>query len=331
MTGQKILVTGANGFIGTVLVHSLVQQGNTVRCLVRKTSVLTSLQGLDLEYVYGDLDDQEALAQAVTGVDYIFHLAGLVKAINLPTFLKTNAGGVKHILDAVQRNNPKLKRFLLVSSIASGRPALSLHDPILEQDATAPVSLYGRSKREGELRASHFMDIIPITIVRPVSVYGPGDKEFFRYFKLIERFRIKPVFGKGDQSMNMIHVDDLVEGLILAGESPHSVGQTYYLSGEGVYDWIGITTMIEKAINKKAVTLHLPCFLARFSGWCNDIKMRLTHKPEFFSSTKIREGLEYFWICSNQKAKQELDFYPSISVQTGIKNTYEWYKKNKWL
>ncbi len=331
MSGEKVLVTGANGFIGSALVHALLESGKKVRCLVRKTSNLDALQGLDVEYAYGEITKKSTLYDAVRDVDYIYHLAGAVKAVDLTTFIKVNAWGVINLLDAVLKVNPGIKRFLNVSSMAAGAAATSLDNPVTEDHESNPISDYGVSKMEGEQMAVFLMDRIPITIVRPVTVYGPHETELFLYFKLVDKYRMKPLVERGKQYMNLIHVQDLVRGMILAAESPQSIGQTYYLSGEGQYNWLDITRMIENAAGKKAVLLSFPRFIAKITGRINDLKMRITKKPEFLSSTKVAEGLHEYWVCSNEKAKREIGFYPQISAEEGIRTTYEWYKQQKWL
>lgn len=331
MKQETVLVTGSNGFIGSALVRRLLEEGKKVRCLVRASSNVSALQGLEVEFVYGEITQKQTLAPAVTGVDYIYHLAGAVKAVDLLTFIKVNAWGVINLLETALQVNPGLKRFLNVSSIAASAPGNSLDHPVDETVESAPVSNYGVSKMEGEQMALHFNQQIPVTIVRPVTVYGPRETELFQYFKLVDKYRMKPLVERGRQYMNLIHVDDLVRGMVMAAQSPDSIGQIYFLSGDGVYNWMDITGMIEEAAGKKAVLLSLPRFLAKITGRINDLKMRITRKPEFLSSTKVAEGLQEYWICSNEKAKRELGFYPEVPAPQGIRDTYQWYKDQGWL
>ena len=331
MTGQKVLVTGSNGFIGSALVKKLIDDGNKVRCMIRKTSNLDNLEGLDVEYLTADVRKPESLDAAVKNVDYIFHLGGLTKAKTLSDFIKVNAWGTENLLKAVEKTNPKLKRFVLASSLAAGTPAKNINAPVNEKTEPAPVSNYGISKMEAEKLARNFMEKIPLTIIRPVSVYGPRETEMLQYFKMIEKFSVKALVSGGVQFTNLIHVDDLVRGMILAAESEKSAGQTYYLSGDGIFSWKDITAMIEKAAGKKALMLYIPKFAARMTGWINEIKMRASGKPEFLSSSKIEEGLQDYWICSYNKAKRDFGYKPKISAETGLAMTYQWYKDNGWL
>src|SRR5258708_1910555 len=119
-----ILITGASGFIGSHLAEELHKKGYKLRCLVRKTSNLVCIKHLPIEYVYGDLYDEEALRQSVTGVDYIYHVAGTTKSRTREGYFRGNHLGTKNLLDAVREVKPNLKRFVLVSSMAGVGPAI---------------------------------------------------------------------------------------------------------------------------------------------------------------------------------------------------------------
>ena len=105
----KALVTGGTGFIGSHLTEALIENGVQVRCLRRKTSDLKWLKGLPIEFVHGDCNDKSSLGEAVRGVDWVFHLAGVTKAIQKETYFEVNGSGTENLIHACLENNPVFK------------------------------------------------------------------------------------------------------------------------------------------------------------------------------------------------------------------------------
>jgi nucleoside-diphosphate-sugar epimerase len=139
------LVTGASGFIGSHLVEHLLKKGHAVRVLLRKTSSTAWLKDLQIEMVMGDLFNDGALQEAVDGVEYVYHSAGLTKAKTKVEYYRANATGTKNLLTAARTHNSTLKRFVLVSSQTAAGPSRGT-TPITESDPPHPITTYGRSK-----------------------------------------------------------------------------------------------------------------------------------------------------------------------------------------
>lgn len=173
---MRALVTGASGFIGSTLIQELSTLGFEVHALMRKTSSDANLAGLNYRRVQGDLSDEGSLREAVRGVDYVFHLAGLTAAKNREEFFAHNALGTERLAKVVAEERPGLSRFVYVSSLAASGPASSLEAPLTESQAEHPVSAYGESKLAGEHALLRYKDVYPISIIRPPMVYGPRDK-----------------------------------------------------------------------------------------------------------------------------------------------------------
>jgi nucleoside-diphosphate-sugar epimerase len=155
----KALVTGGTGFIGSHLTEALIRKGVHVRCLLRKTSDLKWLKGLPVEFVSGDCNDKTSLKEAVRGVNWVFHLAGTTKAIKKETYFEVNGFGTENLIQACLENNPRLQKFIYISSQAAAGPSKNGSDK-KELDSCEPVSFYGRSKRPGEesvLARAHFV------------------------------------------------------------------------------------------------------------------------------------------------------------------------------
>ena len=250
------LVTGATGFIGSHLVDLLLKQKYDVRVLLRKTSDTVWLKGLPIDYVYGDLFDRDALRQAVAGVDYVFHSAGVTKAKTAEEYFRGNTEGTRNMLNAVSQHNPGLKRFVQISSQTAAGPSPGIA-PITEEIAPHPITTYGESKLRAEEACAERRGTIPITILRPPAVYGPRDKDIFEFFKTMSK-GLQPMVGMKEKFVSLIHVGDLVRGFVLAAGSEKALGQTYFISSSRVYGWKEVGEVSRRVIGKSAFRIKIP-------------------------------------------------------------------------
>lgn len=323
------LVTGANGFVGSHLVEGLLDKGYQVRCLVRKTSNLKWLSGLDLEYVYGDIAQKDSLKEAVRNVDLVFHSAGLTKAKNREDYFKANAEGTKNLIESCIAENPKLKRFVYISSQAAVGPGIDRR-PTDETASCRPVTYYGESKLDGEKIALNFPNQFPVTIIRPPAVYGPRDTDMLGFFKVVNSgFRIS--FGLGESYISLVHVKDLVDGVILAAENTKAVGQTYFIADDRVYSWKEAFNIIAGALNKKTIPVRIPKSLVFFLAFLAEKFSLLLRKTPAFNTQKAKEITQRYWGLNVSKAKTELGFIPKFPLDKGAAETVKWYREKEWL
>jgi dihydroflavonol-4-reductase len=326
---QIVLVTGANGFVGSHLVEGLLDKGYQVKCLVRKTSNLKWLSGLEVEYIYGDIAQKDSLKEAVRNVDFIFHSAGLTKAKSREDYFKANAEGTKNLIETCIAENPKLKRFVYISSQAAVGPGAN-ECPTSETAICRPVSYYGESKLEGEKIALNYINQLPLTIIRPPAVYGPRDTDMLGFFKVANsRFRIS--FGIGESYISLVHVEDLVNGIILAAESPKAVGHTYFIADDRVYSWREAFNIIAGALNKKTIPFRIPKSLVFFLALLAEKFCLLLGKTPAFNTQKAKEITQRYWGLDISKAKTELGFIPKFPLDKGAAETVRWYREKGWL
>ncbi len=324
------LVTGANGFIGSHLVEALLRRGHHVRCLVRRTSDLRWLAGLGIELRYGSLDDFESLKDASRDVDYVYHLAGAVKALDPGEFYRHNTEGALYLARAALDAAPRLKRFLFASSQAAAGPAECLDQPVCEIDRCRPISDYGKSKLSAEQRLRELSGTLPLTIIRPPSVYGPRDTEVFMYFRWIDR-GVALLPGFRTRYAHLIHVTDLIEGMIRAAGSDAARGKTYFLAEDRAHSWQEISAAIAQGLNKRPVKLHLPLFLAHFSAILAEAGAYVTNKPSTFTRQKIQEMSQSYWTVSAETARRDFGFACEYDLERGVAETARWYQDNGWL
>jgi nucleoside-diphosphate-sugar epimerase len=324
------LLTGATGFIGSHLAESLLNRGFRVRALVRPTSDLRWIKGLELELLTGSLQDDSFLEQAVSGADHIFHLAGAVRAKDPRDFYLHNTRATMNLARAAMTTAPGLKRFVFASSQAAAGPAECLAQPVCERDSCRPLSDYGRSKLQAESGLLELSDKLPVTIVRPPSVYGPRDTEVLVYFKWVNRgLALLP--GLRTRHAHLIYVKDLVDGMMLAAASQNSLGKTYFLTEDRSYSWNEISDTIAGCLKKRIIKLHVPLQLAHLSAMFNEAGAHALDKPAMVTRQKVREMSQRYWTASSQAAKEDFGFQCRYDLARGIQETAEWYRANNWL
>ena len=342
------LVTGANGFIGFQLVRELIARGDYVRCLVRRSASAERLEHLGARIVAGDVTSPESLGPAVEKVDTVYHLAGLVRARSAAEFLRTNRMGVANLLDSCRRRTTP-PTVVIVSSLAAAGPARDAR-PRTEEEPPRPVSHYGRSKRAGELEAVARASDLPITIVRPPIVMGEGDKVGLTLFRMIRQARLHLVPGWRRSKLSIIHVRDLAAVLISAAERgarlPAGNGKEngargtdaidpqgfYFVAGERDPTYIELGRLIGEAMGqRRVIVIAFP----RPAVWpiaaCGDVVARIRRRAPFAGIDKAREALAGHWICSAARAQTDLGFAPSAPLAEWLRQTAEWYCREKWL
>ena len=325
----KALVTGATGFTGQYMVQNLLDNGYEVRVLVRASSNLNALKNKRVELCFGDICNIDEVEKAVEGVDVIYHIAALYRAANVPdsVYYNVNVTGTKNLLDAALKYN--IKRFLHCSTVG-----IYGHIENPPADETAPLrpgDIYQDTKLEGEkLALSYYKEKgLPVTIVRPTGIYGPGDLRMLKMYKMIQNGKFI-MFGKGDVFYHLTFVTDVVEGFRLAAESEKAIGKDYIIAGDECFTLEEFKETVAKVLNVKSSNLHLPVMPLYFLGYiCEKICIPLRIQPPIF-----RRRVDLFVKSRSfdaAKAKRDFGFQPKIGVMEGIKKTAEWYSQNGYL
>jgi len=322
----QALVTGGNGFLGSHLVEALLQRGYRVRCLVRRGSDLRWIKGLKLDLFVGDLSDPSSLRQAVRGADYIYHLAGLTKAIRPELYYDVNGKGTKNLLDVCSAEGKRLHKFIYVSSLAAIGPG-HRGIPLKEEAPPRPLTDYGRSKLEGEREVWRYQGKIPVTIIRPPVIYGPRDRQLLSFFQIVKR-GILPVLS---MKLSLAYVLDVVAILLLAGEREKSRGEAYFVCGPMVSSWGEIGKIAGEIMGVKSWRLHLPALSPYPVALFYEALSFFTRRPTVLNLQKAREMSQRYWVCDHKKAGKELGFHPQYPLQQGLEETIKWYKSQGWL
>jgi nucleoside-diphosphate-sugar epimerase len=326
---MKIFVTGGTGFVGSFLVEKLVEKGHRVRCLVRKTSNLRWLADLDVECFHGSLKDKNSLKRGIEGCSHIYHVAGVTKARTEAEYFEGNFDGTKNLVDICVESNDQVQRFINISSQAAIGPSPTLI-PIDETHAPDPLTYYGKSKLAAEQYVLQFTNKLNITNLRPPAVYGPRDTDILEFFRTV-RTGIIPQLGGVDKYLSLIHVRDLVRGILIAGQSEKAVGETYFLTSPKPYSWKEVSETTLRILGKKGIRVPVPLLAIKGVAAVSEAVSALTKKPALVNNQKVIEMEQDFWTCSPDKARRELNFEAEIPLEDGVRETLTWYKNHKWL
>jgi nucleoside-diphosphate-sugar epimerase len=327
------VVTGSTGFIGSHLVDALLTRGATVRALARLETRDAALDPR-VQHWRADLTDDRSVRESGVweGATHVFHLAGATKRRTLGEFRFANVVPTANVLAAAAaRGGNAPPRVVLVSSQAAAGPAQAPDRPVREDDPPKPIEGYGRSKLEAETAARPYEGRLPVSIVRPAAVYGPRDRDFLRVFRLAARAVAIHAVPR-DNAFSIVHVRDLVEGILLAAERPEAVGRTYFLANEEGVTWRALYAAIASAASATpAIDVQLPLGVIAVAGLAGDAVSALTGWHSLANGNKTRMARPRWWLCDAARARAELGWHETIGLQEGVRDTYLWYVNARWM
>lgn len=321
-------VTGANGFVGSHLVDYLLEQGHEVHAIVRSSSNLQWLDGKEVTLHTCGLNSAEDLKLAFQGANYIYHIAGVVKALTKDGFMKGNVEMTRNVMEAAASIST-IRRVLITSSMAATGYA-EMGSDVDENSPLRPIEPYGDSKVAQEEVAKEYADRVPSTIVRPPGVYGPRDTEIFAFFKAINN-GVSAMMGFTPKEMSLIHVRDLVQGMYQAATNENSVGEVYFLGSLECYNWKQLGDYASKAMNKKTWTIKIPHFVIFILGFFGQILESWFGMDVALNKDRAYRITRPSWYCNSGKAVKELGFQQTVPIEEGFKSTIDWYKEKGWL
>jgi dihydroflavonol-4-reductase len=321
-----ILVTGATGHIGNVLVRELLERGEKVRALVLPGEDLHSLEGLKLEVVIGDVLNPSALETAFEGVEQVYHLAGIITIMPGRNDLlqRVNVEGTRNVLFAAMR--AKVRRLVHTSSIHAIKrvPHGTIIDERLPFDADNPVGEYDRTKAQATLAVIESIHQgLDAVIVCPTGVIGPYDFRGSEMGNLIKECTENKTQFYIDGAYDFVDVRDVARGMILAGEKG-KCGECYILSGEQI-TVKQIMDIVRGATGRNFPRIKIPMRLARFFALFTPAFYRLTRLTPRFTPYSL-ETITSNSVISHAKAQEELGYKPRPLTQS-ITDTVRWFLK----
>ena len=326
---QKVLITGASGFLGYHLIQSAIENGLEVYAAVRKNSDIKHLEGLPVHYLFLNYEDEVAITQQLSAlqIDFIVHAAGVTKAIHQDIYNQVNAGYTLNLARAAEKMGSQFKKMVFISSLAAIGPLTEPHHKLHEDTYPNPVTAYGRSKLLAE---KGLADInLPVIILRPTAVYGPRDKDIFILLKTLNN-GFDPYIGNFMQQLSFVHARDVADVAIKSLLIKEASG-IYNITDGNSYNRYQLSDITKKILKKKAIRFHLPMAMVRSLAFVMETTNGWLKKPSVLSREKLHEIAAKNWICDISKATKELEFSPKFDLQMGLEDSISWYTKNNWL
>lgn len=318
---MKVLVTGANGFLGSHIVEKSLKQGHETHAAIRKgadCSHLDQIKGYHRCWIdYEDTEKLSGLLREKGPYDLIIHNAGITRSFSLEQYLQVNAGLTQKLINAIHSAGGLASkgRLVYISSMAALGPV----------GAGGPVSLYGRSKLAAEVMVKNSR--VNYTIFRPTGIYGVRDEQFLPLFKTA-RFGLYPILASPHQKITLINARDVATNVLNAPQL--SINQTIHLDDGQVYEPADLKNVFESLFNRKTLSLRIPPSLVSGALWVNDhmtklLKRRLKITHEQYH--EISQNWNYNFEEERKKNPVKIDY----TLNAGFKETLDYYRTRKLI
>jgi nucleoside-diphosphate-sugar epimerase len=303
---RTIVITGATGFIGSVLARRLASTEWQVRALVRPTSIHKQPNEIASEWITGNLEDMGSLRRLVGGAEAVVHCAGAVRGTHQVSFERTNVDGVARLVQAATEQHPK-PRFLLISSLAAREPDLSY---------------YAASKRKGEKALASKSGGMPWVIFRPPVVYGPGDREMLPLFQWMHR-GITPIIGSDKSRISLLYVEDLAEAIVYWLHRGKRSRCFYELHDghTGGYMWQDVIDAVSRLNGRPIYRAKIPVSFVKLVASLNLMAARVLGRAPMLTPGKVRELTHPNWVCDNTALNSDTGWTPKVTLEEGLRRT----------
>ena len=325
---MHIALTGATGYTGGRLLETLLRNGHRVRALARASATRPAAAG-EVTWIEGDLRDTAAIERLVDGAAAVVHVAAVYRTAGHPDayYRDVNVGGTERLLEAAARTG--VRRFVHTSTV--GVHGHIRHPPADETAPFEPGDVYQATKAEAETRALAFHRDrgVPVTVVRPGAIYGPGERRFLKLFRAIARRRYA-VVGSGRAYYHPVFIDDLVDGYLLALDHPAAVGQAFILGGPEYVTQDELAALVARHTGGRVLPFHVPAAPLQLVG----ALVEAVCVPLGLEPPLHRRRMD-FWTKSRgfsiAKARRLLGYEPKVRLDEGIARTARAYRELGWL
>jgi nucleoside-diphosphate-sugar epimerase len=325
-----VLVTGATGFTGSVLVRKLVDAGLKVSAVARKSSNLEPLKDLPITWFRGEVFDEDVMSVALEGQEYVFHVAAAFREAKSveQDYWNVHVKSTQIIAENILKNT-HFKRFVHISTFGVHGHIAS--PPATEEYPFGPGDGYQRTKLEAELWLNDFAqkNNINYTILRPAAIYGPGDRRLLKLFKMATK-PFFPLLGQGKCMYHLVHVEDLTNAFIIAATHPKAQGETFVIGGDEAIPIAEIAKIIADYFNVRTRIVRLPIapfFLA--ADICEFVCKPFKIEPPIYRRRVAFYSKDRHFDVS--KMRNVLGYTPRFSNKEGLIQTAEWYVQQGWM
>ncbi|OOQ59922.1 NAD-dependent epimerase/dehydratase family protein [Mucilaginibacter pedocola] len=324
---ERVLITGASGFVGYHIIAEALKHNLEVYAAVRKASNTDHLRQFNIQYTHLRYNDVEGLIKEIKEkqYDYIIHLAGVNNGRSQKEYVTVNTYFAYNLAKAAEECG--VKKFIQMSSLAAIGPLKSLNGLLTEGTAPAPVNTFGKSKLAAEKKIATLTKL-NYTILRPAAVYGPRDKGFFLFIKQMAK-GLEPYAGEAEQKRSVLFAPDLAVATINALHAPPQ--SSYNLSDGNFYNRYELGDLVKELLKLRVYKIHFPVNFVKIIAALNGKLSSLRGKATTVNTDKIAELTAKNWHCDIAKAQAEIGFYPRHNLPAGLSLTLAWYKENNWL
>ena len=320
---DRVLVTGATGFVGSHITKTFVDVGYRVRYGARASSNTRWLDGLAVERVPFDLARPETLSRAVKNVDVIVHAAGVTRARQTGDYHQVNAEGTRRLAAAAAEAG--VRRFVLISSLAARGPDIPSKD-----GQSRPASAYGWSKLEAEayLRAEEArMDTVAL---RLAAVYGPRDTDLLPLFKMAQNGWLVAPSGPG-LLLQPIYAADAARAALAAVREPAGGFGPYPVAETARYAWQDVASGLERALERPVRAVRLPAAVFELVGRSAEWAAKLRGATPLFDERRARDLAVHTWTCDPSGTEPALGWRAEVRLFEGLERTVRWYRRAGWI
>jgi nucleoside-diphosphate-sugar epimerase len=324
-----VALSGASGYTGGRLLRALRARGDGVAALVRPASLTEELRASGARLVEGDLRDAESARRLVEGASAVLHVAAVYRTAGHPDayYREVNVAGTERLLEAASRAG--VSRFVHTST--AGVHGHVENPPADESAPLAPGDIYQATKAEAEALAFRFHRErgLPVAVVRPGAIYGPGETRLLKLFRAIARGRYA-VVGSGRTFYHPVYIDDLVEGFLLALDRREAVGEAFLICGPRYVSQDDLAALIARHTGGRVLPFHVP---AAPLQWAGDLVEAIC-VPLGLEPPLHRRRVD-FWTKSRaftiDKARRLLGYAPKVDLEEGVARTAAAYREAGWL
>jgi dihydroflavonol-4-reductase len=324
----RIAVTGGSGFVGSHVVELLLERGYDVNCLVLPEEGRAWLEGSRARLFEGSVTDRGCLAPFLEGCSAIVHIAGLTRAKTEARFLEVNAQGAVNLAEAALALPDGPRHMVSMSSMAAAGPCPD-GGCLDEDEPLRPLTPYGRSKAALEDALRAYEGRIERTFIRAPGVYGPRDRDFLQYFRLVRR-GLRPILGRRSV-MSILYVKTLARAIADCVLNPSAYGHAFFIADEGEYDWDDLSAFVEEALGARTMRIAVPDWAVAIAAAAAEAIKPFARRPPLLDRHKLLEMRQGRWVVSTAKARRLLGFEPAISTRDAMAETAKWYVANGWI